>query len=58
MLLRMWPEGVPVPRKIEHRGQVDVIIPVLNFVEAEFSLGFVEQPTALHSTGPRQKGIT
>jgi hypothetical protein len=57
MLLRMWPEGVPVPRKIEHRGQVDVIIPVLNFVEAEFSLGFVEQPTALQSTGPRQKGI-
>jgi len=55
MLLRMWPEGVPVPRKIEHQGQVDVIIPVLNFVEAEFSLGFVEQPTALQSTGPRQR---
>jgi hypothetical protein len=55
MLLRMWPEGVPVPRKIEHRGQVDVIIPVLNFVEAEFSLGFVEQPTALQSTGPRHE---
>ena len=56
MLIRMWPEGVPVPRKIEHQGQIDVIIPVLNFVEAEFSLGFVEQPTALQTTGPRTKG--
>jgi hypothetical protein len=56
MLVREWPSGVPVPRKIEDQEQIDKVIPVLNFVESECSLGFVEQPTALQSTGHYKKG--
>ena len=54
MLMRMWPEGVPVPRKMDHMAHVDRVIPILNLVESEFSLGFVEQPDALKTTGARR----
>jgi hypothetical protein len=55
-LTLVWPSDVPTPKQgIEHAGQVDVIISVLNQIEAEFSLGFVPRPAAIQSTGPAHK---
>ncbi len=52
LLTRLWPTGLPTPKQgIEHCGQVDVILSLLNKVEADFELGFVEGgPTTV---GPR-----
>jgi hypothetical protein len=53
LLMRLWPEGLPTPKQgIEHCGQVDVILTLLDKVEAEHQLGFVEMPESIRGSGP------
>ena len=50
-LMALWPDDLPVPKN-RSTWQVDAYL-ILNIVEADFGLGFVEIPPALQSTGPR-----
>jgi hypothetical protein len=51
-LLFDWPQNVPTPKNMNSMAQVDRVLPILNKIEADYSLGFVPRPAALLSTGP------
>lgn len=56
LLLRLWPEGLPTPKKgLQTSEQVDTLLTLLSKVEAEFGLTFPEGDPRV-STGPRKRG--
>jgi len=54
-LTLQWPGDLPTPKNMTEMAHVERAIPLLDEIEARFGLGFVERPTALQSTGPRQR---